>query len=89
MFLPKENRGLPYFSLFFDVLSILCFSGWLLISVLSFKLAGTIFQVRGPAGTIHTAGIMFSDLYVTKRSGFQMLQGNHVDPAAAAGWSAC
>lgn len=48
-----------------------------------------LFGVCGPGRDVHSAGIMFSDFYVTKRSGFQRLQGDHVDPTIVMGWPAC
>lgn len=48
-------------------------------------MAGTLFQVCGPTSAMRVAGIRFSDLDVTKRSGFQRLQGDHVDPTVVVG----
>lgn len=45
-------------------------------------------RMCGPARAMHTARIMFSDLYVTKRSGFQRLQGDRVDSTVVVGWRA-
>ena len=53
------------------------------------KVAGMLFQVCGPTGAVRTASVMLPDLHVTKRSGFQRLQGDRVHPAIVAGWPAC
>lgn len=52
------------------------------------KVTGTMSRMCGPARAMHTARIMFSDLYVTKRSGFQRLQGDRVDSTVVVGWRA-